>query len=180
MRVGVLYGGWSSEREISLISGKNVADALKRRGYDVVLIDVQRDFPERVKEYHIDVAFVMLHGTPGEDGIIQGVLEFMQIPYTGSGVLASGLAMDKVLSKKVFISSGIPTPGYIYPATKKLPSNWDFPVVVKPRAEGSSVGVSIVDSPDELPNAIALASKYGEVFIEEYIDGMIATCGILG
>ena len=180
MRVGVLYGGWSSERDISLVSGRNVADALKRRGYDVVLIDVQRDFPERVKEYNIDVAFIMLHGTPGEDGIIQGVLEFMQIPYTGSGVLASALAMDKVLSKKVFISSGIPTPDFIYPATEKLPSNWDFPVVVKPRAEGSSVGVSIVDSPDGLPYAIALASKYGEVFIEEYIDGMIATCGILG
>ncbi len=180
MKIGVLYGGWSPEREISLISGKNVYEALIRKGYDAVLIDVKKDFFERIKKEKIDIAFNILHGTPGEDGIIQGVLEFLGIPYTGSKVDGAILSMDKIISKKIFISSGIPTPDFIYPVDEKNLKIEKFPVVVKPRSQGSSVGVSIADNYKELLNAIEVAKKYGEYFIEEYIEGMTATCGILG
>jgi len=180
MRIGVLYGGWSPEREISLISGKNVYEALKKKGYDAILIDVQKDFVERIKKEKIDIAFNMIHGTPGEDGILQGVLEFLGIPYTGSGIQGAILSMDKIISKKIFLSSGIPTPDFIYPVDEENLEIERFPVVVKPRSQGSSVGVSIVDDYNSLKNALEEAKKYGEYFIEEYIDGMIATCGILG
>lgn len=180
MRIAILYGGWSPEREISLISGRNVYEALKRKGYDAILIDVKEDFFDKIKEEKIDIAFNILHGTPGEDGIMQGVLEFLKIPYVGSGIEGAVLSMDKIASKKIFVASGIPTPDFIYPVDEKNIKIDKFPVVVKPRYQGSSVGVSIVDSYKDLKIAIEDAKKYGEYFIEEYIDGMIATCGILG
>ncbi len=179
MRVGVLYGGWSSEREISLISGKKVASALKNRGYDVIQIDVAKDIAEVLSKAHLDIAFIMLHGKPGEDGTIQGILETLDIPYTGSGVLSSALAMNKVMTKKVLISSGIPTPEFQYPLNKTPPSLRPS-YLIKPVSEGSSVGISIVRGDDDYQLAIRKAEKYGEFFAEEYIRGKEITVGILG
>jgi len=179
MKIGVLYGGLSSEREVSLNSGRNVAGALRRKGYQVVEIDVGLDICERLKSEKIDVAFVMLHGKPGEDGTVQGILEFLGIPYTGSAVLSSALAMDKIMSKRIFLSNNISTPGFLYPYSG-LPEDWKYPVVVKPRSEGSSVGTTIAENESELREGIKKAKKFGEFFVEEYIKGMIATCGILG
>ncbi|UCG31148.1 MAG: D-alanine--D-alanine ligase [candidate division WOR-3 bacterium] len=178
--IGVLYGGWSSEREISLGSGTCVIKALKRQGFKVKAIDVQRDLTRKLKG--IDIAFNALHGHPGEDGTIQGVLDFLGIPYTGSGVIGSAIGMDKIISKRLFEAVDIPTPPYYYDEQFNIDeaiAKLDFPVVVKPRAEGSSVGVTIVDSKKELERAARKARRYGTYFFEKYIPGMMATCGIL-
>lgn len=179
MRVGVLMGGWSSEREISLVSGRRVAGALRSKGYDVVEVDVQRDVVEKLTDLNIDIAFIMLHGKPGEDGIIQGLLEVMDIPYTGSDVLSSSLSMDKVMTKKVLNASGIPTPDYEYPVVKDNPS-LDYPYLIKPVSEGSSVGISIVRNEDDYKRALEEVDGYGDFFAEEYINGVEITVGILG
>lgn len=179
--IGVLYGGWSSEREISLGSGECVIKALKRMEFKAKAIDVQRDFIKKLKG--IDIAFIALHGHPGEDGTIQGVLEFLGIPYTGSGILGSAVGMDKIISKRLFQAQNIPTPAYFYNETMDISEAiacLDFPIVVKPRAEGSSVGVAIVETEKDLARAAKKARRYGPVFLEKYIDGMMATCGILG
>ena len=178
--IGVLYGGWSSEREISLASGECVTKALRKQGFKVKPIDVQRDFVKKLKG--IDVAFIALHGHPGEDGTIQGVLELLGIPYTGSGVLGSAIGMDKIVSKRLFKSLDIPTPSFYYSRNVNIDEvimKLDLPVVVKPRAEGSSVGVIIAQTRNELERAIAKAPKHGEFFLEKYIPGMMATCGII-
>ena len=180
MTIGVLYGGWSSEREISLGSGTCVIQSLRRQGFKVKVIDVQRDFMKKLKG--IDLAFNALHGHPGEDGTIQGVLDFLGIPYTGSGVIGSAIGMDKITSKRLFEAVGIPTPVYYYNEQMNIDeaiAKLDFPIVVKPRAEGSSVGVTIVGTKDELERAIKKARRYGPYFFEKYIPGMMATCGIL-
>ena len=138
--IGVLYGGWSSEREISLASGACVTRALRRLGFKVKAIDVDRNFMRKLRG--IDVAFIALHGHPGEDGTIQGMLDFLGIPYTGSGVLGSAVGMDKIISKRIFTALSIPTPEYYYGESMDVDevlSNFDFPLVIKPRAEGSSV-----------------------------------------
>lgn len=178
--IGVLYGGWSSEREISLRSGTCVIESLKRQGYMVKPIDVQPDFIRKLKG--IDIAFVALHGRPGEDGTIQGILEFLGIPYTGSGVLGSAIGMDKIVSKRIFNALDIPTPQYQYSTQVNIDeviSNLDFPIVVKPRAEGSSVGITIVETRRELEDAIRKARKYKDLFFEQYIPGKMVTCGII-
>ncbi len=178
--IGVLYGGWSSEREISLGSGTCVIKALKKQGFKVKAIDVQRDFMRKLKG--IDVAFIALHGHPGEDGTIQGVLDFLGLPYTGSGVIGSAIGMDKITSKRLFEAVNIPTPAYYYDEQMNIDeaiAKFDFPIVVKPRAEGSSVGVTIVDTKTEMERAIRKARRYGSYFFEKYIPGMMATCGIL-
>ncbi len=179
--IGVLYGGWSSEREISISSGKTVAESLKKQGFVVKEIDVDRNF---IKKLHgIDIAFVALHGKPGEDGTIQGILEFLGIPYTGSGVIGSAIGMDKIISKYLFESRGIPTPEYYYEKeinVDKIIEKLGLPVVIKPRAEGSSVGVSIVEKREDLVKKIkSVTKKYPDIFFEQYIPGMMATCGIL-
>jgi len=181
--VGVLMGGTSAEREVSLKSGRACADALKRRGYRVFEIDAGDDVAERLRLVAADVAFIALHGRPGEDGTVQGLLEVMRIPYTGSGVLASALGMDKVASRALFLQNGIPCPaGISMTRNESLPLAvpLDFPVVVKPAAAGSSLGVTLVPHPREIPAAAAAAFQYGpRIVIETYIPGREVQVGIL-
>jgi len=179
MKIGVLYGGWSSEREISILSGKRVASALRNRGYEVLEIDVGQDIAEVLSKNKIDIAYVMLHGKPGEDGTIQGLLETMGIPYTGSGVLASALVINKVITKKIFKYSGIPTPEFKYPVNKdEIPL--DLPYLIKPVSEGSSVGMTIVRKKEQHRKAVSKAHEYGDCFAEKFINGKEITIGILG
>ncbi len=183
MRIGVIAGGESSEREVSLKSGRAVFEALKGKGYNVLFIDADRTLPEKLINEPVDVAFLVLHGGWGEDGSIQGMLEVMGIPYTGSGVLASAAAMDKVVSKRLFQSEGLSVPPYTVVDAEGGFSVPEFgpPWVVKPRREGSSVGVSIVDDRDSLADAIEEASRYGRwVILEEYISAREVHIGILG
>ncbi len=180
-KIGVLYGGWSSEREISIGSGKCVIESLKRQGFRVKGIDVDRNFIRRLKD--IDVAFIALHGKPGEDGMIQAVLEYLGIPYTGSGILGSAVGMDKLLSKQLFISHNIPTPDFYYdqePDVNEVLIKTDLPVVIKPRDEGSSVGISIAETKPELERLMRRTSrKFKEMIFEKFVPGIMATCGIL-
>jgi len=183
-RIGVLMGGLSAEREISLKSGMAVHQALLAMGYDSVAIDVRHEVADMLRMEKIDLAFIALHGRYGEDGCIQGVLELMGIPYTGSGVLASALAMHKLYSKLAFSAAGLTiTP---YRAVRKgepctvamLP--FSLPVVVKPVQEGSSVGVSIVKQPDDLQAALDEAFHYDDlVLVEQYVKGQEVQVGIL-
>jgi D-alanine-D-alanine ligase len=153
-RVGVLMGGWSAEREVSLRTGDGVASALKSRGHDVVRLVWEAEGPgldEKVRAARVDVVFLALHGRGGEDGCVQGLLELMGIPYTGSGVLASALAMDKLKAKEMFRLHNVPTPPY-YVATRadldrleEVHGSFGFPAIVKPRREGSSVGALAFD-----------------------------------
>jgi D-alanine-D-alanine ligase len=186
-KIGVLLGGLSSEREVSLASGNAVLKALKDKGYYAVAIDVGRDVAEKIRVNGIEVAFIALHGRFGEDGAIQGLLEVMGIPYTGSGILASALGMNKTISKQVFRSRGLLVGPYevIYAgdAAKVNDALEDirFPAVIKPHAEGSSVGVSLVFKREDLAPAVALALKYGNEFlIEKFIKGKEVQVGILG
>ena len=185
-RVGVLFGGLSSEREVSLRTGAAVSKALRGLGYDVVDIDVGKDLPARLAAEKVEVAFIALHGRYGEDGCVQGLLECLFIPYTGSGVMASSLGMDKVFAKQVFIAHGIPTPPYrafrtgdeARAAAGSLP--FGFPVVVKPSREGSSVGVHICKTRDEYLAAVEDASKLaGSILVEQYIKGREVQGGVL-
>ena len=183
-RIGVLFGGLSAEREVSLKSGAAVHEALVAQGYNAVGIDVGRDLADVLKRECIEVAFIALHGRYGEDGCVQGLLELLQIPYTGSGVLASALAMHKLYSKQVFAANGILTaPFRCYRRNETvnladLPFN--LPLVVKPVQEGSSVGVSIVKEEGQLAQALELAFLHDEeILIEEYIKGQEVQIGIL-
>jgi len=178
-KIGVLLGGISSEREVSLRSGMAVFKSLKNMGYNVVAIDAGRDICKRLIEEKIEIAFIALHGGWGEDGAIQGLLEVMGIPYTGSGVLASALSMDKIASKKIFLSSRINVPRFEV-LTEGIQPTLGFPMVIKPSKEGSSIGVSIVKDKDSLPDALKRAFQYGPVVIaEEYIRGRECQIGIL-
>ncbi|TDH34253.1 D-alanine--D-alanine ligase [Pseudohoeflea suaedae] len=183
--VAVLMGGFSSERPVSLASGKECADALERAGYRVTRVDVDRDVANTLRELKPDVAFNALHGPYGEDGTIQGVLEFLSIPYTHSGVLASALAMDKKLAKIVAKAAGIPV------AESRVMDRRDFtsahpmkpPYVVKPVAEGSSFGVVIVKENQPHPPQIFSSPEwtYGEkVMVERYVPGRDLTCTVMG
>jgi len=185
-RIGVLMGGISSEREVSLRSGKAIYTALKEMGYDAVAIDVGRDVVDAIRRERMEVAFIALHGGWGENGAIQGLLEIMGIPYTGSGVLASALAMDKIASRNIFEQQGLRVPHYrvLYKedqGLKTLEAGLRLPVVIKPSSEGSSIGVSIVYKGEELKEAIETAFRYDDrVIIEEFIDGKEIHVGILG
>lgn len=178
-RVAVLYGGPSSERAISLVTGQAIFDALRERGYDAFLIDVGPDVAERLRAERADVAFIGLHGRLGEDGCIQGLLETLRIPYTGSGVLASAMAMNKDVTKQMLAARGIPTPmSRFFPGREALGARaaelpFDFPLVVKPVSEGSSVGVSLVKEAAGLAPALEAAASYGAgVLAEAYVRGM--------
>jgi D-alanine-D-alanine ligase len=183
--VAVLMGGWSAEREVSLRSGKACADALARRDYRVTRIDVGRDIAAVLTTVKPDVALNVLHGRPGEDGTLQGLLEILAIPYTHSGVLASALAMQKDVAKDLFRAAGVAVPEGIvasrFDAAKRhmLPP----PYVIKPIAEGSSVGVFLVTEqhahpPQELNRE---DWAYGErVIVEKYIAGKELTCAVMG
>ncbi len=183
-KIGVLLGGLSAEREVSLKSGAAVHQALLERGFRAITIDVGRDVGQVLSREEIDVAFICLHGRYGEDGAVQGILEVMGIPYTGSGVLASALAMNKIFAKQVFQASGLKVADYqVLGREQQLDMHrlgFSFPLVVKPSQEGSSVGVSIVKSPDGLESAIELAFGYDrEILVEQYIKGREIQVGIL-
>jgi len=183
-KIAVLMGGLSAEREVSLASGAAVHQALLTRGYDSVAIDVGRDLPQTLIREGVDAAFIALHGRYGEDGCVQGLLELMNIPYTGSGVLASALAMHKLYSKQTFASSGILTAPFQLVRRGQQVSlkdlSFGLPVVVKPVQEGSSVGISIVKTENELDAAVELAFRYDdEILVEQFIKGQEVQVGIL-
>lgn len=188
-KIAVLCGGRSSEREISLRSGKRVYESLKKQGFKAILIDLEDNLIAKLKKNKIDIVYIMLHGRPGEDGTVQGLLEIANIPYTGSKVLASALAMNKLASKRIFDAVGIPTPRYleinqqsnIKKEAEKIKKIFPFPLVVKPVSEGSSLGVSIIRKEDDLEKILEKTiHDYKDVFVEEYIKGKEVTVGILG
>ena len=181
-RVGVLMGGLSSEREVSLNTGKGVLRALLERGYPAVGIDWTEGQDLMGLLRGVDVVWNALHGTYGEDGCVQGLLECLKIPYTGSGVLASAAAMDKVMSKRLFDAAGIPTPEWtvIEDDGASSAGRFGWPLVVKPSREGSTVGVTIVQEAGQLAGAIAEARRcHGETMMERYIAGREASVAIL-
>jgi D-alanine-D-alanine ligase len=178
-KVAVLYGGMSEEREVSLKSGKAGYDALVRMGYDVVLIDMGRDVARKIEENKPDVCFIALHGTYGEDGRIQGMLDIMGIPYTGASFQGNMLAFDKLISKEQFVKYDVPTPDFITlsKAEKKMPFK---KCVIKPARQGSSVGIHIVDDEKEYIERLEDAFRYDDkVVVEECIEGQELTVGIL-
>jgi D-alanine-D-alanine ligase len=186
-RVAVLMGGTSSEREVSLDSGRNVLEALRARGIKADAVDGIPNLIRELQDKHFERVFNILHGHVGggEDGVLQGLLEALNVPYTGSGVLGSALSMDKIRTKQVWLSLGLPTPRYVrlakgadvHAATREL----GLPVIVKPAAEGSSVGVSRVHSESDLESAVELAARYpGELLMEQLIEGDELTVAVLG
>ncbi|NIF25979.1 D-alanine--D-alanine ligase [Pantoea sp. Tr-811] len=183
-RVAVLYGGKSAEREVSLKSGAAVIEALTSAGVDVVAIDVGDDLLARLQAEKIDRAFIILHGRGGEDGSMQGLLECLGIPYTGSGILASALAMDKLRTKQVWQSLGIPTPRHAVLASAEdcvaAGTELGFPLIVKPAHEGSSIGMAKVNSEQELVAAWQDAANYdSQVLVEQWIHGPEFTIAVL-
>jgi D-alanine-D-alanine ligase len=183
--VAVLLGGWSAEREVSLRSGKACADALERKGYRVTRVDVARDIAGVLAQLKPDVALNMLHGRPGEDGVLQGVLEILGIPYSHSGVLASAVAMHKDMAKNQLRAAGVPVPEGVvasrFEAAKRhlVPP----PYVIKPVAEGSSVGVFLVTEGQEHPPQELYREdwSFGDaVLCEQYIPGKELTCAVMG
>jgi D-alanine-D-alanine ligase len=179
-------GGLSAEREVSLKTGGAVMEALRRRGYRPLAIDVGLDIARDLRRRRVDIAFVALHGRGGEDGSIQGLLESTNIPYTGSGVLASALAMDKKHSKMIFSALRLPTAPFTVLRDAVEGRKWPFPklrppVVIKPTREGSTIGISLVRKLRELPPALTEAFRYGDqVMVEKYIPGRELTVGVLG
>lgn len=188
LRIAVLLGGRSAEREVSLNTGDQVAMALESVGHTVARVDTgDIGFIETVRTGGFDVAFICLHGRFGEDGTVQGLLELLELPYVGSGVLASALAMDKVISKQIFVSAGIKTPAWetVYAGEGVFLEDIDLrlgsKVVVKPVSEGSSVGMSIVHDPGELGPAVEQALEHDRtVIIEQFVAGAEVTVGVLG
>jgi D-alanine-D-alanine ligase len=174
-------GGVSAEREVSLRSGTAIYTALEGLGYNVVAIDAGKDICAVLGKEGVEIAFLALHGGYGEDGSIQGMLDVLGIPYTGSGVLASALAMDKEASKKIFLYNNIPVPPFVLIRKgQKSDIPFDMPWVIKPAAEGSSVGVSIVRDTEKFEDAASAAYGYGiRVIVERYIAGKEVHIGIL-
>ena len=183
-------GGPSDEREVSLNTGTAILSALKEKGYNVVGIDLEPTrFVEQLSEAGIEVVFNAIHGRYGEDGVLQGALELLGIPYTGSGLLSSAMAMDKGISKRIFLSADIPTPRsrLFTKADRKLDlvatilADFNIPVVVKSSAQGSSIGVIIVEDSADLSEAINQAFEYSDnILVEEFIDGRELTVAVWG
>jgi len=187
-RIGVLMGGRSAEREISLKTGRAILRSLQRQGFKACAVDAAgKDLPRTLRRDRIGAAYLALHGPGGEDGTVQGLLETMGIPYTGSGVLASATAIDKIASKRLFEGAGLNTPRW-FAVKSPLPSDaavkarrLGYPVVVKPARQGSALGVSIVRRPGELAGAFRKAFKYdADVLVEKFVKGPEITVGILG
>ena len=183
--VAVLMGGWSAEREISLRSGRACAEALQRTGYRVTRVDVGRDIATVLRTLNPDVAFNVLHGRPGEDGTLQGILEIAGIPYTHSGVLASALAMQKDIAKVVLQAAGVPVPeGRVVSRSEAAKGHpMPPPYVIKPVAEGSSVGVFIVTEQHAHPPQELTREDWAfgdKLLVERYIPGKELTCAVLG
>ena len=187
-RVGVLMGGWGEEREVSLRTGEAVVAALEARGHAVTRVFAGPGLDRALRAAELDVAFVALHGRMGEDGRVQGLLELLELPYTGSGVLASALAMSKPVAKKLFRLHGVPTPfGYAVRAGElgadaaARHGALGYPCVVKPACGGSSVGLSLVRGPEALLPALREACRYGgEALVERFVRGTEVTVGVLG
>jgi D-alanine-D-alanine ligase len=187
--VAVLMGGSSAEREVSFMSGRGVLAALLSQGVDAFAFDPsERDLAELKREGVVRV-FVALHGRHGEDGTVQGALELLGIPYTGSGVLASAIALDKVMTKRVWVAEGLPTPRWVRldpdrqrrEDLRTVPDDLGLPLIVKPPREGSSIGVSKVLGYSQMQDAVKLAATYDpDVLCEEFIDGLEITCPVLG
>jgi D-alanine-D-alanine ligase len=185
-RIGILLGGLNAERGISLETGHAVYDALRERGYDVQRIFVDHDLDQALRQCEIDVAFLALNGQHGENGCVQGMLEMMGIPFTGSGVMASSIAMNKIKSKELFRLHNIPTPPYYIVDDSKLDEleevhgAFGYPVVVKPASAGSRTGVEIARSFIELQSAVVEALQFDEqVLIERYAHGMAVSVAII-
>ena len=184
-KIGVLYGGLSNEREVSLRSGKNCYEALLRLGYaNAELIDVDRNIAKTLTEKEIEVAYIALHGKYGEDGCIQGLLEILKIPYSGCGVMSSAICMNKEYTKKILAKTDIPLIKSVFvrsgedvlDAVKEL----QYPLMIKPVSEGSSFGMSKVETEQELLKAIEDAKSYNpDILIEEYLTGICTTVGVL-
>jgi D-alanine-D-alanine ligase len=188
----VLKGGRSLERQVSLRSGARVEDALERLGHEVVALDVGQDLIDRLRDAAPDVAFIAMHGRDGEDGTVQELLEILDIPYTGSGVLACVRATDKVLAKHLMIEAGIPTPEFFafsetafreLGAADALPAieeRLDFPIVVKPSSQGSALGIKFAGSAADVPAALVAAFSYdSRVLLERHVDGRDLAVSIL-
>ncbi len=189
LAVGVIAGGISPEREVSLLTGKGIHEALLKLGYMSEFIDFDVNSIEALKK--LDVAFIALHGKFGEDGTLQGLLELLKIPYTGSGVLSSAIAMDKVYTKKIFELEGIPAPPAVYlelkdrknPGSKfsEIHKKISYPVIVKPSRGGSTIGVTVLEDESNIKTAVELAFEYdSSVIIEKYIRGRLLTVSIIG
>lgn len=183
-KVAVVMGGWSAEREVSLMSGSQIFDSLLTLGVDAHAVDAGRDIASVLSEGKFDRAFLILHGRGGEDGHVQGALELASIPYTGSGVLGSALCMDKWRSKQLCSLNGIPTPPAKLvstpDATMAAASEIGLPVVIKPTMEGSSIGVTMVNSDNQLVTAFHEAKRYGPVLVEKRMTGREVTAAIIG
>jgi D-alanine-D-alanine ligase len=191
-RVAVLKGGRSLERQVSLRSGARVEDALARLGHDVVPIDVGLDLIQQLREAAPEVAFIAMHGRDGEDGTVQELLELMDVPYTGSGVLACVRSTDKVLAKHLMLEAGIPTPEFFAfnetafrelgaaEALGAIEERLDFPIVVKPSSQGSALGIKFARSPADVPAALVAAFSYdSKVLLERHVDGRDLAVSIL-
>jgi D-alanine--D-alanine ligase len=184
-RVAVVMGGPSSEREVSIATGRGVAHALESLGYEAKTLDFDERFVDALQGLNADVVFNALHGPGGEDGCLQGVLDWMRMPYTGSDLLGCALSMDKHVTKKLLSAEGLPTPAWdVFDlgagALPLLPGSLDLPLVVKPRAEGSSTGVSIVRTHEQWTHAIVqLAERTHGILAEEYVEGREFSCGVL-
>jgi len=182
LKIVVLYGGSGPERKISLISGNAVAKALSKKNTVFRLDPEEKNFIKNILDIKPDCVFIALHGGKGENGIIQGFLETLNIPYTGSGVGASAICMNKIFTNKILNSSGIPTPEFISVEKNKIPEiSFGYPCVVKPANLGSTVGISLVENNRELEKAIKQAYKWDkEIFVEKFIKGKEITIGIIG
>jgi len=189
VRIGVIAGGTSTEREVSLSTGKGIYRSLLKSGYNTTFIDFKNHPVDIFKS--IDIAFIALHGKYGEDGTIQGLFELLKIPYTGSGVLASAIAMDKIFSKKMFLNENILTPEYEEASIKTFLNmektksavlgNIGYPVIVKPNMGGSTIGVTIVNKEEDLEEALRNALIHDhKVLIEKFISGKLLTVSIIG
>jgi len=188
-KVAVLMGGSSAERAISLMSGTGVLQALQSQGVDAHAFDPSQHELSELRRQGFQRCFVALHGRHGEDGSVQGALELLGIPYTGSGVMASSIAMDKVMTKRIWLAEGLPTPRYIAlgpgdqlpERTRTVPDELGLPLIVKPPHEGSSIGVSKVLGYSQMQDAVRLSASHDPVVLcEQFIDGPELTCPVLG
>ncbi len=181
-RVGVLLGGTSAEREVSLTTGNAILEALLSRGVDAVAIDTAEDWRTAIHKEKVQVAFIALQGRGGEDGTLQGALERMEVPYTGSGVMASAIAMDKIQTKRILMVCGLDTPPFVALGPGQYDEDIPFalPVVVKPSREGSTIGITVVRDQSELAGAIETAVKHDPyILIEAFVEGDDYTVGVL-
>jgi D-alanine-D-alanine ligase len=188
-KVAVLLGGTSAEREVSLMSGQGVLQALRSQGVDAHAFDPAETELGELRRQGFQRCFIALHGRHGEDGSVQGALELLGLPYTGSGVLASAMALDKVMTKRVWLAEGLPTPRHVWLSpedqTRKrvlaVPDELGLPLIVKPPREGSSIGISKVQGYSQMQKAVELATRYDpDLLCEEFIEGDEVTCPVLG